>query len=88
MDLRNMFAGIERSLVMDQQWNKSWASVMGRRSEQAGPGTAARDKLVKDARGVRQRQYADFLAAREGKAASPHSGDWTDFVLGGLKVRK
>jgi hypothetical protein len=88
MDLRNMFAGIERSLVMDQQWNKSWASVMGRRSEQAGPGTAAREKLVKDARGVRQRQYADFLAAREGKAASPHSGDWTDFVLGGLKVRK
>lgn len=81
MDLRNTFAGMERSLVVDQQWHKSWMSVMGNRSEQAGSGSAARDQLVKVAQKVRQRQYADFLAPAEGKAASPHSEDWADFVL-------
>lgn len=77
MDLRNTFAGIEKSLVLDQEWYKSRTPAMHE------PGkNAAREKMEKEAQTLRQRQYADFLAARQGKPVA-HSGDWTDFVLGG-----
>jgi len=88
MDLRNTFAGIERSLVLDQQWSKNWMSVMRERGKQPGPGSAARDQIEKEAQTIRQRQHADFLAARQGKTGSLHNGDWTDLVLDGLRGRK
>ena len=78
MDLRNTFAGIERSLVLDQQWNNNWMSAIREPGKQA-----AREKIKKEAQSVRERQYADFLAIRQGKTGALHNGDWADFVLGG-----
>jgi hypothetical protein len=85
LDLRNTFAGIERSVVIDPEGNKKWMSAM---HEHGTPVSAAHEKIQKEAQTVRQKVYADVLAARQSKPGAPHSGDWADFVLAAARGRK